>query len=205
MKELDRIALFRLSVLGPLISRPSLERGELQAVLRDLAQKEYAIPGSRRRYVAEKTLQGWYYRYLREGLDGLAPKRRSDRGRSKLELAVQEALLAAKRENPRRSLQTLQQWLEHSGQVAHGSISRSAIHRLLQQQGLSRSPAAASLPEERRSFVAAHANDIWYGDVLHGPQVLVRMDGDEAAPLLGYARGGGGSGESLLLQKPMNR
>jgi AAA domain len=27
MKELDRIALFRLSVLGPLISRPSLERG----------------------------------------------------------------------------------------------------------------------------------------------------------------------------------
>src|ERR1022692_4965482 len=55
MKELDRIALFRLSVLGPLISRPSLERGELQAVLRDLAQKEYAIPGSRRRYVAEKT------------------------------------------------------------------------------------------------------------------------------------------------------
>ena len=174
MKELDRIALFRLSVLGPLISRPSLERGELQAVLRDLAQKEYAIPGSRRRYVAEKTLQGWYYRYLRDGLDGLAPKRRSDRGRSKLELAVQEALLAAKRENPRRSLQTLQQWLEHSGQVAHGSISRSAIHRLLQQQGLSRSPAAASVPEERRSFVAVHANDIWYGDVLHGPQVLVR-------------------------------
>ena len=101
MKELDRIALFRLSVLGPLVSRPSLERGELQTVLRELTHKEYAIPGSRRRHIAEKTLQGWYYRYLREGLDGLAPKRRCDRGRSKLACAIQEALLAAKRENPR--------------------------------------------------------------------------------------------------------
>src|ERR1019366_4264500 len=34
---------------------------------------------------------------------------------------------------------------------------------------------------------------------------IVRMGGEEAAPRLGYARGGGGSGESLLLQKPMNR
>ena len=174
MKELDRIALFRLSVLGPLVSRPSLERGELQTVLRELTHKEYAIPGSRRRHIAEKTLQGWYYRYLREGLDGLAPKRRCDRGRSKLACAIQEALLAAKRENPRRSLATLQQWLEHSGQVERGAISRSAIHRLLQQHGISRPLSGASVPEERRRFTAAHANDIWYGDVMHGPRVRVR-------------------------------
>jgi len=166
--------LFRLSVLGPLISRPSLEYGELQMLLCELAQKEYAIPDSHRRRVAEKTLQGWYYRFLREGLDGLAPKRRSDHGRSKLAFAVQEALIAAKRENPRRSLATLQQWLEHSGQVAHGSVSRSAIHRLLQQHGISRPATGASVPEERRSFVAAHANDIWYGDVLHGPRTRHR-------------------------------
>src|SRR5487761_2768923 len=180
MKELDRIALFRLSVLGPLVSRPSLERGELQTVLRDLAQKENAIPGSRRRHVAEKTLQGWYYRYLRDGLDGLAPKLRSDRGRSKLESAIQEALLTAKRENPRRSLAKLQQWLEHSGQIERGGVSRSAIHRLLQQHGISRPPTGASVPEERRRFTAAHANDIWYGDVLHGPQVRLRGRGRKA-------------------------
>ena len=173
MKDIDPVALFRLSVLGPLISRASLERGELQTVIRELAQKEYAIPGSRRRHLGEKTIQAWFYLYRRQGVDGLAPKRRCDHGRSKIAAAVQEALLAAKRENPRRSLQTLQQWLEHSGQVARGSISRSAIHRLLQHQGLSRPAAAASVPQERRSFVSAQANDIWYGDVMHGPQVLV--------------------------------
>ena len=46
MKEFNTIALFRLSVLGPLVSRERLERGELQTIIRGLARKEYAIPGS---------------------------------------------------------------------------------------------------------------------------------------------------------------
>jgi hypothetical protein len=60
MKEVDPIALFRLALLGPLVSRTKLARGELQSMLRELASKEYDIPGSRRRQVAEKTLQIWF-------------------------------------------------------------------------------------------------------------------------------------------------
>ena len=51
MKEIDPKALFRLSVLGPLVSRERLVRGELQQTLRELASREYAIPGSRRRHI----------------------------------------------------------------------------------------------------------------------------------------------------------
>ena len=173
MKEIDPVALFRLSVLGPLVSRTHLSHGELQATLRELASKEYDIPGSRRRHVAEKTLQIWFYRYRREGLAGLAPKQRCDHGLSKISAAVQERLLAAKRENPRRSLHMLQQLLEGEGVVPRGALSRSAIHRFLQRQGLSRPVGADSQPEERRSFLAEHANQIWFGDVMHGPRVLV--------------------------------
>ena len=50
-------------------------------------------------------------------------------------------------------------------------MSRSAIHRLLQQHDLSRLTGTVSLPEEKRSFVAASAGTIWYGDVMHGPRV----------------------------------
>jgi putative transposase len=174
MQDPDPIALFRLSLLGPLVSRTQLTRGELKATLRELAAKEYDIPGSRRRQVSEKTLQCWYYRYQRQGLAGLAPKPRSDQGRSKIDAAVQERLLAAKRENPRRSIHMLQQLLEGEGVVARGTISRSAIHRLLQRQGVSRPPGADSQPEERRSFLAERAGQIWYGDVMHGPRVLVQ-------------------------------
>src|SRR5207244_11518931 len=109
MKEVDPVALFRLSVLGPLVSRTQLARGELQATLRELAQREYDIPGSRRRQVAEKTLQQWFYRYRREGLAGLAPKPRSDHGQSKISTAVQDGLMAAQREKQRHLLQLVQE------------------------------------------------------------------------------------------------
>ena len=174
MKEIDPKALFRLSVLGPLVSRERLARGELQQVLRELASREYAIPGSRRRLLSEKTIQAWFYAWRRRGIAGLAPQPRLDRGQSKLTAAVQAAILAAKRENPRRSIRQLRRLLEAAGTVAQGALSRSSIHRLLQQHGLSRVTGGPSVLEEKRSFVAATAGAIWYGDVLHGPVVPIR-------------------------------
>jgi putative transposase len=130
MTELDPVALFRLSVLGPLVSRERLARGELQQILRELALREYAIPGSRRRLIGEKTIEAWYYAWRKQGIEGLLPKPRADRGISKISAQVQEALMAAKRDNPRRSIRQLRQRLESSGQVARGTLSRSAILRL---------------------------------------------------------------------------
>lgn len=173
MNEIDPKALFRLSVLGPLVSRERLERGELQRIIRDLASREYAIPGSRRHHLGEKTIQGWYYDWRRQGIAGLAPHARQDRGQSKLAPALQEAILAAKRENPRRSIRQIRHLLESAGTVARDTLSRSTIHRLLQSHGVSRMSGSASAVEEKRSFVAATANAIWYGDVMHGPQVPI--------------------------------
>lgn len=169
MKEFNAIALFRLSVLGPLVSRERLARGELQTLIRELAGKEYAIPHSNRRFLGEKTIEAWYYAWRTHGIDGLVPQQRTDRGVSKLPLAVQEALLIAKRDQPRRSIRQLKILLESAGTVPRDTLSRSAIHRFLQQQGLSRPTGSASMPEEHRRFVADYANSIWYGDVMHGP------------------------------------
>jgi transposase InsO family protein len=171
MKDIDPLALFRLSVLGPLVSRERLARGELQQLIRELSEREYAIPHSKRRHVGAKTIQAWYYAWRRLGLDGLAPKPRADRGASKIATALQEAILAAKRANPRRSVRQIVRLLEAAGTVPSNSLSRSAVHRLLQQHGLSKLAGSTHLPEERRSFAAEFAGSIWYGDVMHGPRV----------------------------------
>jgi hypothetical protein len=63
--------------------------------------------------------------------------------------------------------------LEATGTVARGRLARSTIHRLLQPHGLSRISGSASLPEEKRRFIAATAGAIWYGDVMHGPRVPI--------------------------------
>jgi len=172
MQQIHPIALFRLSVLGPLASRDSLIKGDLKEMVRELAQKSYAIPDSRRTYLSEKTIEGWYYAWKRGGIDALAPKPRSDRGSSKILPALQEALIAARKDNPRRSLRSIQKIVAASGIAGAQSLSRSSIHRFLVGCGLNQCPGAAE-PVERRSYVAAHAGDIWYGDVMHGPQVCV--------------------------------
>lgn len=174
MKEINPMALFRLSVLGPLASRARLERGELQKTIRELALRQYAIPGSKRTYLGEKTIESWHYAWLKNGIEGLTPKVRVDRGQSKIAAAIQEAILAAKQDNPRRSIRQIRALLEMSGEVATDSLSRSSIHRLLQAHGKSRMAGSASMPEEKRSFTAETACDIWYGDVMHGPSFPVK-------------------------------
>lgn len=172
MQQIDKQALFRLSVLGPLASRQHLDKGELKALIRDLAAKSYDIPNSRRTFISEKTIEGWYYAWKKGGIDALVPKPRSDRGASKISEELQNAICAAKQEKPGRSLRTIQQLVGASGIPGARNLSRSSIHRLLQNRGLSQLPGAIQ-PQERRAFCAAHAGDVWYGDVMHGPKVLV--------------------------------
>ena len=173
MTQIDPMALFRLTVLGPLASRDRLERGELKQILQTLAEKTYEIPGSKRCRLSEKTIENWYYAWKTGGIEALEPNPRRDKGQSKLPIEVQDAILAAKQDNPSRSLNTLIALLEHKGLIAQGTISRSSVHRFLKQHGLSTRSIASSESVERRRFVAAHAGDIWYGDVMHGPQVVI--------------------------------
>ena len=172
MKQIHPHALFRLSVLGPLASRDRLEQGELKRLLRELSTQSYAIPNSRKVFLSEKTIEGWYYAWKREGIEALTPKPRSDRGVSKMSDAIQDAICTAKKENPKRSLRIIRQVVGASGLPGATKLARSSIHRLLQTQGISNLPVSAVQPVERRSFVAARAGDIWYGDVMYGPKVV---------------------------------
>jgi len=169
-KKNKEIALFRLSVLGPLASRSKLERGELKKIVDELAAQAYQIPYSKQCYLSQKTIERWYYDWLRGGFDSLLPKERADRGRTCIELSVQSAILALKKENPSRSLNTLKYLLENKGTVAKNEISRATLHRFLKKNNLSKRTVSDAETIERRSFEATHAGDIWQGDVMHGPR-----------------------------------
>ena len=166
-------ALFRLTVLGQLASREEFQRGELKRIIFDMAKQRYDIPGSRNVYLSEKTIEAWYYRWKKGGIEALEPAKRIDKGQSKLPIDAQEMLLTLKRENPKRSLNELKRIIEDKGLVAKNSCSRSAIHRLLKCHGISRPTGAASEPTEHRSYVAKYAGDICYGDVMHGPKLMI--------------------------------
>ena len=161
-------ALFRLSVLGPLASRNSLEHGELKKIVRELASKTYSIPNSKHVYLSSKTIERWYYQWHKHGIDGLMPKSRKDKGNSKLPADIQQLLIELKKDNPARSLNTLLRLAQMQGK---GKLVRSSVYRLLKHHNLSRRSASDTEVVERRAFEALFAGDIWYGDVMHGPSI----------------------------------
>jgi len=138
-----------------------------------LSSQTYLTPDGQSTRIADKTIEHWYYLWKHDGIEALAPKVRNDHGRSKLPHYLQEAIVQAKRDNPKRSLNTIIRLLEMQGVVAKDELARSSVHRLLQQQGLSAPWDGGSEPVERRRFVAEFAGDLWQGDVMHGPKVPI--------------------------------
>lgn len=170
MEFIDEIALFRYSVLGPLVCRDRLTHGQLKATLEELARQPYNVPGHGSCYLSAKTIEAWYYAWRRGGIQALAPRPRRDRGISQISPARQQAVLAAKHDKPSRSINQIIELLEARGEVPRGALARASVHRLLAAHGLSaRAPSAAVT--DYRSFEAEHAGDIFYSDVMHGPRL----------------------------------
>lgn len=167
----NSMALLRLSVLGSLASRDSLNRGELKSIIKHLSSQTYQIPNSKRVYLSEKTIERWYYRWKEKGIEGLIPAARNDKHTCQLRPEIQEAILACKRTNPARSIQMIIHYLEVTGQVQKDSLSRSTVHRLLKKHALSKRIIESVEKIERRAFESQFSGDLWFGDVMHGPTI----------------------------------
>jgi transposase InsO family protein len=173
MQEADRRtqwALWRFSVLGPLVSS-RLEHGDRRALFRLAAQRTHVDPDGRAVKLSARTVEAWFYAWRRGGLDALKDEPRVDSGRSHMRPEIQERLRVLKLEKRRRSIRRLIRILELAKEVRKGELTRSSVHRFLQNEGLSaRGVAAESV--ERRSFRHREPGEVWMGDVLHGPQVI---------------------------------
>lgn len=169
------IALWRLCVLGPLISA-RLEYGDRRRYFEKAAARTHQRPDGRHVRLSARTVEAWYYAYAAGGFEALHPRDRGDQGKSRaIGCEVAEQILRAKREKPRRSIRRLIKMLERAHIVRTGELSRSSVHRLLAAHGASARPRRGPATE-RRSFLHEHAGDLWVGDALHGP-VVVAPDG----------------------------
>jgi transposase InsO family protein len=165
----SQIALFRLSVLGALTSRIDIQHGELKKLIKEQSKKQFDIPNSNKVQISSRTIERWYQQWRKYGLEGLEPKTRSDKGNCKLSAESKALVIKLKKEDMRRSLTTLLDLLSQQG---YKNLPRSSVHRFLQQHNLSGRVVSDAPSIERRQFLAQHSNEIWYGDVMHGPKVM---------------------------------
>lgn len=120
----------------------------------------------------------------RGGLAALYPKTRKDRGTVRaLPGEIVEFIQDMKREDPGRSAALILRELELAGRIQPGSVSVSTIGRILKNAGLSGPKLELECPARYR-WRAAHINDLWQGDALHGPVVLDPRTGKERKAII---------------------
>lgn len=167
--DLDQeVALFRFGVIADLVNLPPETKG-LYSKLREKADKEYVIPGSRRTAVAQETIRDWLKKYRRGGFDALLPKSRTDRGKPrKLPREVADLLLAAKEENPDLTVPLVIKKVRESGRVPDEiRMPQPTVYKLLARNGLMRKKNEPA--KDHRRFSYQYAGDLFMSDVMHGP------------------------------------
>ncbi len=174
----EAVAVFRAQVIGPLATRADWTHGELATALRALSAQPFRPPRSERtRCYAPSTLERWLYAWRRDGLDGLKPRRRCDRGHARVLSDTQrELLLAIRRQNPRVATTVIIRTLVADGRLDKGAISDATVRRFFADEGLDRvSMRRQDLGHlaERLRWEASRPHELWHADVMHGPALSI--------------------------------
>lgn len=182
-KARQQLALFRISVLGPLVGA-RLEHGELVELCREAAERTWELPNGTFVDVSARTIEDWLYAYRRDGFAALHPKRRSDADKPRaISDELVQLILRLKLEKPRRSVKRIIRVLERAKKVERGELTKSTVHRLLKVHGVSRRPLRGP-GAERRSFIHEFVGDLWVGDALHVHRPVIDSAGRERKAIL---------------------
>jgi transposase InsO family protein len=148
----------------------------LLPLLKEKAEQEYQIPGSRRTHVAEETIRDWLAAYRHGGFEALHPKPRSDQGHSRaIPQPLADLLCSIKEETPALSVaQVIEQVLARSEVSLPEAVALApaTVHRLLSRHNLMGKASQSAVGQDRRRFAFEKANELWMSDVMHGPAVF---------------------------------
>ena len=168
----EAIALRRMTLVQHTIELIH-QHWPLSAAL-DQVSSSHPLPGDQDappQFVAQRTLEDWYYAFKKGGFDGLKPKQRSDRGKPRrLSTEQQRWILERVRSFPGVPVKLLyRQWKQADPTLP----ALSAIYRWLEQNDLDaqgrRYLLRQNIPGPTKAFEAPGPNDLWVADFSPGP------------------------------------
>ena len=161
------VALFRFSVISEAVSG-RLSPAERGMIVRGLAARTWTTPEGVARSFSRGSIDRWVLAYRRDGLAGLRPAPRCDRGRARSQARWLEEAARMRRALPARSAAQIVDAIARAHAVM---LSERTVRAYLARAGLSRQALAAIGEKAFGRFEASRPNEIWIGDVLHGPFV----------------------------------
>jgi transposase InsO family protein len=166
----QEIALFRYSLIAPLITETFTQKSAKE-YLEQVSAKKHATPQGTTKEYAPETLKEWLRNYRKYGIDGLYPKMRSDKGQlRKLPDSAKEFIVSSKLTSPKRSAKSIYQELIAKGYVPYDQVSLSTVQRFITKSNLTSKKLE---PIDRRAFEFEFANDCWQSDISVGPYLTI--------------------------------
>ena len=167
----QEIALFKYSVIAPLVSGTYEDSASNTAFFRDAANKNYKNHKGEITTLSPTTIKRWYYNYLKNGFDGLLPKCRSDAGSSrKLDEDIMEQIRYLKREYPRLPATIIHQKLIDNFSIDRKTVSLSTINRYINRLNIEE---GYTTKKDMRRYERPHINQVWYADSSVGPYIKI--------------------------------
>lgn len=170
-KLAEAIGLFRHQVISPVLLETT--KGQ-KAYFRQLAQKEFDVPGKGQHRFSAETMRGWLTRYRKKGFGGLVPKKRRDAGGHRL-LVTDDCLKIKKlrEENLDQSCVKFYDRCFKEKILGDPPICLETLRRFLKTENLYEKRQA--IPRKR--FEMTYFGELWTCDFMHGPLVLEEPQG----------------------------
>ena len=163
----ELVALFRYSMISEAVSA-RLSPAERGLVVRALASQGWTTPDGDERSFSRATIDRWITSYRRDGLAGLKPVARADRGLGRVNPELMAEAVRLRRAVSARSAAQITEIIARSH---HVMLSERTVREHLVRAGVSRAQLTAMPAKAFGRFEASRRNEIWIGDVLVGPFV----------------------------------
>ncbi|MBM7616190.1 DDE-type integrase/transposase/recombinase [Alkaliphilus hydrothermalis] len=169
-RDREAVALKRFSLISPVLN------GQVQShkqYFEEVCAKPIDMPHYGVKNYSPKTLGCWYALYLKEGIDALKPKGRSDQGQSRrINSSVGDAIVKKIAKFPRITKHLLYYELIKDGIFTPKDISLATFYRYLSGnpyllEGENREHST----KEFKRFSHAYVNELWQTDIMYGPYI----------------------------------
>ncbi len=167
----ERIALFRYGVIAGLSAE---DKTSLKSKIDVLATRLWSLPNMTFGLISASTIEKWHYAYKTDGINGLMPKERKDKGLNReVPDSIKEKIDKLLRRYPKLKTSNIIRFLECD--FVKEMPSKSTIYRYV---NLIRSTYTdIEKGKERLAFEAPHSGNLWQTDIMYGPYLYCSING----------------------------
>lgn len=173
-EQKKELAIFRFGIISEFVTGMELPYGEKEKLLNEKSKRFYSIPFSSKKSIAKSSILCWIRTYNKGGkrIEALYPRPRKDKGKfRKLDENICQEIKNLRTLRPNLTVPMMIKILKQNKVLSMDeNIRLPSIYRYLKSENLKKINTGEP---DKRKFEAEFPNQVWQGDVMHGPKVRI--------------------------------